>query len=179
MKKTIKTILIICCISLLLTFGLTACKNECTHIYDNACDVTCNECGEERKVTHDFADADCLNPKTCTVCGKTEGSALGHEWTTPDADLCEVQSTCSRCGATEEKTRSILPRMMITTAQPPLIAVFAEKKFWRQASIPPKRMTAIAQQSKNAPYAVKWRLQRRMLIMTPTTTTFATTQAVR
>ena len=109
MKKTIKTILIICCISLLLTFGLTACKNECTHIYDNACDVTCNECGEERTVTHDFADADCLNPKTCTVCGKTEGSALGHEWTTPDVDLCEVQSTCSRCGATDGENKEHTP----------------------------------------------------------------------
>ena len=78
-----------------------------------------------------------------------------------------------------EKTRNILPKMMITTVQPPLIAVFAEKKFWRQVSILPKRMTAIAQQSKNAPYAVKWRLQRRTLTMTLTTTTFATTQAVR
>ena len=28
---------------------------------------------------HSWKDADCLNPKTCTVCGKTEGSALGHK----------------------------------------------------------------------------------------------------
>ena len=89
---------------------LVACGDkECKHTYDNACDVTCNECGEERTVTHDFADADCLNPKTCTVCGKTEGSALGHEWTTPDVDLCEVQSTCSRCGATDGENKEHTP----------------------------------------------------------------------
>ena len=46
------------------------------------------EQGEERiytvKVTvdetHDFAPADCTNPKTCKVCGITEGEPLGHKW---------------------------------------------------------------------------------------------------
>lgn len=97
-------------LSVLMIVTLVACGDkECKHTYDNACDVTCNECGEERTVTHDFADADCLNPKTCTVCGKTEGSALGHEWTTPDVDLCEVQSTCSRCGATDGENKKHTP----------------------------------------------------------------------
>lgn len=97
-------------LSVLMIVTLVACGDkECKHTYDNACDVTCNECGEERTVTHDFADADCLNPKTCTVCGKTEGSALGHEWTTPDVDLCEVQSTCSRCGATDGENKEHTP----------------------------------------------------------------------
>lgn len=97
-------------LSVLMIVTLVACGDkECEHTYDNACDVTCNECGEERTVTHDFADADCLNSKTCTVCGKTEGSALGHEWTTPDVDLCEVQSTCSRCGATDGENKEHTP----------------------------------------------------------------------
>ena len=92
-----------------ITVPIVVTNSRCEHTYDNACDVTCNECGEERTVTHDFADADCLNPKTCTVCGKTEGSALGHEWTTPDVDLCEVQSTCSRCGATDGENKEHTP----------------------------------------------------------------------
>ena len=97
-------------LSVLMIVTLVACGDkECKHTYDNACDVTCNECGEERTVTHDFADADCDTPKTCTVCGKTEGSALGHEWTTPDVDLCEVQSTCSRCGATDGENKEHTP----------------------------------------------------------------------
>lgn len=46
------------------------------HICDaNGCDKVLNE--------HTFADADCKNPKTCTICGATEGDALGHNWGEP------------------------------------------------------------------------------------------------
>ena len=37
------------------------------------------------------------------------GEALGHEWTTPDVDLCQVQSTCSRCGATDGENKEHTP----------------------------------------------------------------------
>ena len=40
----------------------------------------------------DFTDATCTAPKTCTVCGATEGSALGHSY---------VDGTCTGCGAAE------------------------------------------------------------------------------
>lgn len=29
-------------------------------------------------LSHEWADATCEEPKTCTKCGKTEGDALGH-----------------------------------------------------------------------------------------------------
>ena len=84
-------------LSMLLIFTLAACGDKCEHTYDNACDATCNECGEVREVgAHDYAAADCDTAKTCKNCGATDGEALGHEWTTPDVDRCEVQSTCSR-----------------------------------------------------------------------------------
>ena len=84
--KRLTTLLIICCMALMLTFGLTACGDKtCDHIYDNACDVTCNECGEERTITHDWNDATCLTPKTCRACGATDGDALGH---TPNGEPC-------------------------------------------------------------------------------------------
>ena len=92
MKKT----LLLCILLFAFCILLTACGNKCEHTYDNACDVTCNECGEERTVTHDFADADCLNPKTCTVCGKTEGSALGHKPAEDDGD-CTTPVKCKNC----------------------------------------------------------------------------------
>ena len=38
---------------------------------------------------HTFADATCTEPKTCTVCGETEGEPLGH--------TCEI-GTCKQCG---------------------------------------------------------------------------------
>lgn len=47
---------------------------------------------------HEWVDADCVNPKTCSKCGETEGEALGHSWV--DAD-CVNPKTCSVCGETE------------------------------------------------------------------------------
>lgn len=47
---------------------------------------------------HEWAQADCTTPKTCTRCGESEGEPLGHVWSDPD---CENPKTCSRCGATE------------------------------------------------------------------------------
>ena len=71
--------------------------NKAEHVFDNACDRTC-ACGYERDVNHDWKDATCTAPKTCSVCGATEGSALGHSW--KDA-TCTEPKTCSACGATE------------------------------------------------------------------------------
>lgn len=98
-------------LSVLMIVTLAACgSKKCEqHVYDDCADTECNVCGETRDSMHSWKDADCLNPKTCTVCGKTEGSALGHEWTTPDVDLCEVQSTCSRCGATDAENKEHTP----------------------------------------------------------------------
>ncbi len=47
---------------------------------------------------HKWKDADCTTPKTCTVCGLTEGEPLNHDW--KDA-TCTEAKTCARCGATE------------------------------------------------------------------------------
>ena len=44
-------------------------------------------CAED---AHVWADATCTQPKTCTVCGKTEGEPLGHEF---------EDNICTRCGA--------------------------------------------------------------------------------
>lgn len=38
---------------------------------------------------HRYADADCITPKTCTLCGMTRGSALGHDY---------LEGICQRCG---------------------------------------------------------------------------------
>lgn len=44
---------------------------------------------------HEWKDAACETPKSCTICGETEGEALGHKWT--DA-TCTESSHCSICG---------------------------------------------------------------------------------
>ena len=47
---------------------------------------------------HIWKDATCEEPRTCALCGKTEGKALGHEWL---AATCEAPETCEKCGETE------------------------------------------------------------------------------
>ena len=47
---------------------------------------------------HEWLEATCTEPKTCTVGGETEGEALGHTWTEA---TCALPKTCSVCGETE------------------------------------------------------------------------------
>ena len=67
---------------------------ETSHTYDNACDTDCNVCGETRETSHAWVDATFEAPKTCSVCGATEGTALvavaevnGTKYTTLQAAL--------------------------------------------------------------------------------------------
>ena len=46
---------------------------------------------------HAFSNADCLTPKTCTECGKTDGLALGHTWI---AATCTTAKKCANCEKT-------------------------------------------------------------------------------
>ena len=59
-----------------------------------ACAVLLIGCGHE----HQWIDATCTEPRTCSECGKTEGEALGHEWIEA---TCTEAKHCSRCGETE------------------------------------------------------------------------------
>lgn len=49
------------------------------------------------KCEHEWAEATCTEPKTCTKCKETEGEPLGHNW---KAATCEEPETCMRCGET-------------------------------------------------------------------------------
>lgn len=48
---------------------------------------------------HDWKDATCTEPRTCTSCGATEGRAEGH-WFSDDP--CTGPKTCNRCGLVKE-----------------------------------------------------------------------------
>lgn len=91
MKKSAFLLLI-----LVMLIPLAACQGRCEHVYDNACDATCNLCTEQRTVSHDFLAADCTAPKTCKVCQLTEGAALGHSAAADDGD-CTTPVTCTVC----------------------------------------------------------------------------------
>lgn len=47
---------------------------------------------------HEWQNATCTSPKTCRLCGKTEGEALGHDW---QAATCTTMQSCRVCGATK------------------------------------------------------------------------------
>lgn len=59
-----------------------------------ACMLGCTGCF----CGHSWVEADCLNPKYCPLCGRTEGQAPGHRWR--DA-TCEEPQTCQICGLTQ------------------------------------------------------------------------------
>ena len=51
------------------------------------------------RCTHEYMDATCDNPKTCTLCGITRGNALGHDY---------VEGICTRCGKEDKTYRPLL-----------------------------------------------------------------------
>ena len=59
---------------------------------------TCLWPDEDGPIRHNWTEATCETPRTCTTCQKTEGSSLGHKWV--DA-TCETAKTCSVCQKTE------------------------------------------------------------------------------
>ena len=50
---------------------------------------------------HSWVDATCISPKTCSVCGETEGVALGHTWVEATEENDKYCSVCYLKEATE------------------------------------------------------------------------------
>ena len=61
---------------------------------------TCTKCGEIQgeALGHTFTDATCTEAKTCSVCNFAEGNPLEHQWLEATT---ENPKTCDRCGLTE------------------------------------------------------------------------------
>ena len=96
-----KKLICVCVLAALCLVMLAGC--QCEHQFTDADCVTpktCSECGETEgeALGHSWVEADCLTAKTCSVCKVTEGEALGHSWV--DA-TCAAPKTCSGCGLTE------------------------------------------------------------------------------
>ncbi|MBR2310048.1 MAG: hypothetical protein IKA47_05900 [Oscillospiraceae bacterium] len=97
MKKN----MLLCTLVLVLILLLAGCG--CEHEWfaaSCAAPKTCSLCGETEgeSLPHTWVDATCTAPKTCSVCSATEGEPLPHTWT--DA-TCTVAKTCSVCQTTE------------------------------------------------------------------------------
>ncbi len=62
---------------------------------------TCTICGltegESLGRTHEWIGANCTTAKTCSYCGDVSGEALGHDWSMA---TCTTVKTCKTCGVT-------------------------------------------------------------------------------
>lgn len=61
---------------------------------------TCTTCGSTKgnPIGHCWVDATCSSPKTCSTCYAIEGNPLGHKW---EAATCTDPKYCSLCGKPE------------------------------------------------------------------------------
>ena len=89
----------------------TVTDKEATCTADGSKHQECTRCGKKTETEtvkakgHQWKSATCTDPKKCSVCGATEGAALGHTTS---------MGTCSRCGKNVEPKVNI-PQTPITT----------------------------------------------------------------
>ncbi|MBR4078666.1 MAG: FxLYD domain-containing protein, partial [Christensenellaceae bacterium] len=66
----------------------------CTVLLLSSCGAK-NSSLEELFCRHEWQNPTCTQPKTCSLCGKTAGDALGHDY---EDTTCISQKPCTRCG---------------------------------------------------------------------------------
>ncbi len=88
------------------------CAKDGSYVLVTYCSVCDTEISRENKTitatgAHTWTEATCTAPKTCSVCGATEGEALNHDFSlvvSSTAGDCQTVGTttykCSRCDAT-------------------------------------------------------------------------------
>ena len=103
MKK--KSMFVLAALVLSAVLLLAGCG--CQHEWVEADCVTAKTCSLCQKVEgealgHSWVEASCEAPKTCSVCGETQGEALGHDW---QDVTCDTPQTCKTCGSVEGTAR--------------------------------------------------------------------------
>lgn len=92
---------------ILIFICLIFCGCACEHQWSDADCLsprTCSLCGETEgdALSHDWQKADCNNPEICTHCCKSNGEPLPHQWMEAS---CTAAKTCIECGLTEGKAK--------------------------------------------------------------------------
>lgn len=75
---------------------------------------------------HEWIEATCTEPRTCSSCNKTDGDPLGHDWL--DA-TCTSPQTCRRCNITQgyRASHTWIPA---TCTDPESCSVCGKKQHW-------------------------------------------------
>ncbi len=80
--------------------GCNANDGVLAHVYDNACDTTCNDCSYVREITHDYTKlmtSETEHWYVCSVCGVEDTSLRGaHVGGTAS---CDSKAVCTVCGS--------------------------------------------------------------------------------
>ncbi len=93
MRKSFKIILAIMLVAMIFVVG------GCDKSGDSATTEQTTTSSETETVhIHEFSEATCTEPSTCTLCGETNGDALGHTW---QEATCKLPKTCTVCEVTE------------------------------------------------------------------------------
>lgn len=99
MKRIISILITLSVLTSALLLSACACQHNWCEATCTA-PRTCSKCGatEGEPIGHLWEEATCIVPKTCTKCGATEGEPDGHLWKEAN---CTYPATCTKCG---EKT---------------------------------------------------------------------------
>ena len=68
---------------------------------------------EEVVCRHEWEEATCQAPQTCSICGKTDGDILEHDW---QEATCQNPQKCSLCGETQGHALEHSPGNKVTSS---------------------------------------------------------------
>lgn len=108
-----------------ILFLLSGCSTTCTHEWNEATCLepkTCTKCGaaEGEALGHTWSEATCTEPKVCLLCGKTDGAARGHsvELSVEQEATCTEQGSMTGiCSVCGETVSEVIPPTGIHTVE--------------------------------------------------------------
>ena len=92
--------------------GIASKDSTCTE--GGYSESTCTLCGHTISVDyaplgHTMQDATCTAPKTCTVCGATDGPPLGHSYTDDKCTRCGLEKPSEECDHQFQNVNQLSP----------------------------------------------------------------------